>query len=471
MMGLDKSQLGIDFIRGWEFCSPICFGRRGFAYDVRCSCICFVGTEMRKEGRKTINYLMTLPSQMTMIWDDYGSIGTTAIAFFVRVGSRDEPKDQYGAAHFLEHAVFKGAGNWSARDIAGIQDQLGGEINAFTTRDYTVYYAKVLSSKASEALELLWTLISAPFLESSDIDKERHVILEELLEAQDDLEDRSSELYVSALFPDPDFHHDVLGTKETIQNFKAQDLRDFHRQFYFPGNIVAVLAGDGVDQLRRQLQSFSWPKSGHSRPLSRQPVFHQPRVRMLQKAGEQVHLTMGIAAPLLDDVAHDATLILTTILAGQNTSRLWQRLREEEGLVYTVSASYSALKDWAELSVYMALSPGSVPRALEVARDEIQQLVLTPPSSRERDLALTQAETSMAFAMETPDGRVMRLGLYALYGMMPLDPRERLSQLEQVTCDEIRVTAHRLFHGSPWAIGASGPVDSIRPVLNQGFTA
>ncbi len=393
------------------------------------------------------------------------------MAFFIRAGSRDERKNEYGVAHFLEHAVFKGAGNWSARDIAGIQDRLGGEINAFTTRDYTVYYAKVLSAKASEALRLLWTLISAPLLTSQDLDKERQVILEELSEAQDDLEDRSSELYVSALFPDPDFHHDVLGTKETIKKLKADDLRHFHNQFYFPGNIVAVLTGEGVDQLREQLQNYRWPSEGHGRSPSREPILHRPQVRLFRQAGEQVHLTMGVAAPLLSDPTHDATLILSTIMAGQNTSRLWQRLREEEALVYTVTSSYSALEDWAELSVYMALSPGSMSRALKATRQEIQRLMMEPPSSQERALALTQAETSMAFAMETPDGRMMRLGLYGLYGMIPLDPRERLAELECVTCDAIVTTAHRLFHGKPWAMAAAGPVDSIGQVLEQGFSA
>ncbi len=408
---------------------------------------------------------------MAVAWDDYGSVGTTAIAFFVRAGSRDEPEGQYGAAHFLEHAVFKGAGNWSAREIASLQDQLGGEINAFTTRDYTVYYAKILSSKASQALDVLWTLISVPWLGDDDIDKERQVIWEELLEAQDDLEDRSGELYVRALFPDPNFHHDVLGTKETIKNFNAQSLRDFHRLFYYPSNIVAVLSGDGVEKLLEQVQGYNWPRSDGGRPISRPQVLHRPRVRLLKQAGEQVHLTMGIAAPLLGDASHDATLILTTIIAGQNTSRLWQRLREEEGLVYTVSASYSALKDWAELSVYMAMSPGSVFRALEATREEIQALKLHPPSSQERALALTQAETSMAFAMETPDGRMMRLGLYGLYGMVPLEPRVRLAQMERVTCDEVAVLARRLFHGNLWAMGACGPVDSIETVLERGFSA
>lgn len=424
-----------------------------------------------KGRRIAINYLTTLPSGMSVIWDDYGSLGTTAIAFYVRVGSRDEHGHQYGAAHFLEHAVFKGAGPWSARDIANLQDQLGGEINAFTTRDYTVYYAKVLASKASQALHLLWTLISDPWLDDNDIGKERQVILEELLEAQDDLEDRSGELYMAALFPDPDFHHDVLGTKESLMHFDGRQLRNFYHQFYFPSNIVLVLSGEGVDALREQVQEYQWPLRPQGLPTPRKPLAVMPRIQLLRQAGEQVHLTMGVPAPPLGHVEYDATLILSTILAGQNSSRLWQRLREDEGLVYTVSSSYSALKDWAELSIYMALSPRSVPRALEAVREEIQLLMHEPPSLEEREWALTQAETSMAFAMETPDGRMMRLGPYGLYGWVPLDPKERLAQLEQVTCADITALAQQLFSQNPWALAACGPIGSIEQVLEGGFSA
>lgn len=431
-------------------------------------------TEERHEtkGRRAaINYLTTLPSGMSVIWDDYGSLGTTAMAFYVRVGARDERPSQYGAAHFLEHAVFKGAGAWSARDIANIQDQLGGEINAFTTRDYTVYYAKVLASKASQALELLWTLISEPWLTDSDIGKERQVILEELLEAQDDLEDRSSELYMAAMFPDPTFHHDVLGTTDSLYEFNGHLIRNFHREFYFPANIVLVLSGDGVEALRERVQNFTWPFAVQGTYKPRKPVTVFPQIRILQQPGEQVHLTMGVPAPVLGDTRHDATVILSTILAGQNTSRLWQRLREDEGLVYIVSTSYSALQDWAELSIYMALSPRSVPRALQAVREEIQLLMQYPPSQQEREWALTQSETSMAFAMETPEGRMMRLGSYGIYGLLPSDPHDRLAQLERVNCDDVMILAQQLFSSGPWAFAACGPIGSVERVLQEGFRA
>ncbi|PSR37620.1 MAG: insulinase family protein [Sulfobacillus thermosulfidooxidans] len=413
-----------------------------------------------------------LSSGLTLAWDDYGSLGTTAIAFYVHVGSRDENPELFGAAHFLEHAVFKGARSWSARDIANIQDRLGGEINAFTTRDYTVFYAKVLASKAADALELLWAMVSEPWLREDDIGKERQVILEELLEAEDDLEDRATELYMAALYPDEQFHHDILGSRRSLRQLNAEQLKNFHRKFYHPDNITLVLSGEGVEELKVLAESLRWP---HPLGPSITPVRLGPKIgphiEILSRPGEQVHVTMGVPAPRMFDADHDAALVLSTILGGQNSSRLWQRLREDEGLVYTVSASYSAMKDWGELSIYMAMSPQSVPQALEAATQEVMNLLEYGPTEEERAWALTQAETAMAFTMETPDGRMARLGAYAVYGASPLDPKARLSRLEQVSCEQIMRVSREILAVRPWAVAACGPVQGLERVLQTALHA
>ncbi len=394
------------------------------------------------------------------------------MAFYVHVGSRDEHPEQFGAAHFLEHAVFKGARGWSARDIANIQDHLGGEINAFTTRDYTVFYAKVLASKAGEALDLLWAMVSEPWLRPGDIVKERQVIVEELLEAEDDLEDRASELYMAALYPEERFHHDILGTRASLHQLTAEKLREFHRLYYHPGNMTLVLSGEGIGHLRDRAAALAWPshRIGLQIPPRSAPVL-LPHTEILEKVGEQVHVTLGVPAPWMFDADHDAALVLATILGGQNSSRLWQRLREDEGLVYTVSSSYSAFKDWGEISIYMALSPQSVPQALEATAEEILNLLENGPSAEEREWALTQAETGMAFTMETPDGRMARMGAYAVYGASPLEAKARLRRLETVDCAQITRVARSLLSARPWGVAACGPVRGLEPVLDKSFHA
>ncbi len=408
-----------------------------------------------------------------MAWDDYGALGTTAIAIYVFTGSRDESEEYYGAAHFLEHAVFKGAQRWSALDIANIQDRLGGEINAFTTRDYTVFYAKVLASKAEAALELLWAMVSEPWLNPDDIAKERQVIMEELLEAEDDLEDRSSELYMEALFAHPHFYHDVLGTRESLREMTPERIRRFHQRFYHPENMAVILSGTRVPELIKRAEQLRFPMAftqAFARPERKPPVM-TPHAEIREMPGEQVHLTLGVKAPTLFDPSHDAALLLSTILGGQNSSRLWQRLREEEGLVYSVSSTYSALADWGELSIYMALRTASAAQALAAVHNEIEKFLRSGPSEDERAWALTQAESSMVFTMETPEGRMARLGSYAVYGLSPLEPQERLEQLEQVNCQQITELARLILTNTTWAVAACGPVQGMESVLASSFPA
>lgn len=425
-----------------------------------------------------IDYLKTLPSGIRVAYDDHGSLGTTAIGIFVGVGSRDESVDQEGMAHFLEHLVFKGAGPLDSHAIATQMDLLGGEVNAYTTRDYTCYYAKVLTPLAPQAWRLLWNMVAHPWLRDADVARERNVIKEELLEALDDLEDRCEMAYMKALWMDSALTHDVLGSAESLGQVNAQTLRDFYDKHYRPSNIAIAIAGDGTHNILALLEKEALvvtPKA----PLP--SLRHLPRAQALEvhdvQPSEQVQVLMGVAAPHLDSADYPATLLLSTIIGGQNTSRLWQRLREQDGLVYTVSTGYNAQPEWAEMSIHMALNPISVPEAMAAIAEEMQWFQQEGPSLDDIDRAIIQLETSLAFTRETPEGRMFRLGRYALCESCPPTNEFFIQRLRMVTAKDIQALSQKLWpHWEQVAIGVVGalaapdPEASIRAWLKSPVT-
>lgn len=394
--------------------------------------------------------MRTLPSGLRVVWDDYGALGTTAIGYLVGAGSRHETPEQWGAAHFLEHAAFKGAGDWDAKAIAALMDELGGEINAFTTRDYTCFYAKVLAPLADAALDLLTALVSRPWLAPDDIVRERQVILEEMREARDDLADRCEEAYLSALYPLDSIAHDPLGTARHIRRVTASALTRFHQHWYHPANLVLAVSGEGASAIVERLDDRLPFRPGDAAPVPSRPgpPTPAPREVWVREPAEQVHMMVGVAAPPVDDPRYYAAVLLATILGGQNSSRLWQRLREEEGLAYSVSTSYSGYVDWGELSTYLAVQPASLSRALHLTGEELAILKREGPRSEELARAVVQVKTSLVFGLETPEGRMLRLGRAGLADRAPLSLSVLMDRFNRVSPGDIQALAQDLWDSS-----------------------
>lgn len=363
-------------------------------------------------------------------------------------------------AHFLEHLVFKGAGPLDSRAIATQMDLLGGEVNAYTTRDYTCYYAKVLTPLAPRAWNLLWNMVRHPWLSEEDIVRERNVIQEELLEALDDLEERCDMAYMKALWADPTLTHDVLGSPESLGKVTEETIKDFYQKHYGLDNIVIALAGDGTENLLTLLDDLSSASENRISSVRSVPVSQAQEVYDVHPS-EQVQVLMGVEAPRLDSAGYPTTLLLSTILGGQNTARLWQRLREQEGLVYSVSTGYNAQPEWAEMSIHMALNPRSLAAAMSAIADEIERFNQEGPSPDDLERAVIQLETSLAFNRETPEGRMFRLGRYGLCTACP-PPNEIFVQgLSAVSPTEVQTLSQTLW--SRWdrvAIGAAGALSS-----------
>lgn len=370
--------------------------------------------------------------------------GTSAVAVFVDVGSRDETMSQWGAAHFLEHMAFKGSGPYDAGEIAARSDRLGGEVNAFTTREYTCFYAKVLDGLVPQAFELLDTLVSDPWLKASDMQRERMVIREERREAEDDLDDRVEEAYLGTAFPDPSFSHEILGTDATLAAMTTESLRAFHRQWYAPRRRVIALSGQGARNLGKNLLA-RWGAAGSGEVSGRPVPDFSPGTIRVSAPGEQIHVMLGVKAPGLTDPAFFPAGMAASILGGQNTSRLWQRLREREALTYSVHCSYSAYPGFGDMAVNVVLHPDQYDRAMAVLFEEIDRLADGGVTSDEVEWARIQMESGLRFALETAEGRMLRVGRFGLLGLTPIDPERVAQLLADITPETVSSWARTLW--------------------------
>lgn len=407
-----------------------------------------------------IDWIERHSSGLTLVYDDVPSVGTTALALFIAVGSRDEGPEEWGTAHCLEHLAFKGAGPWDFRAIARAMDQLGADVNAFTTRDYTCFHARVLDGSALSAYRLLAYLVREPWLRSEDLEREKNVISEEMRESQDDPDDVLDTLLTEASFADPAYTHDILGTRESVSGLDSSRVQSFYRRWYRPEYMVLAVSGGARDAILQEAQQdFSGRAVATALPRRRPRPAWRAGALSAHADWEQLHLGLSIPAVGRYDVRYPAALMTAGILGGQNSSRLWQRLREEEGLVYTVACQYGAEFDFGDTSVYLSLGPNSWRRAVGVLAEEVDRLATHGPTPEELQGTSASLSTMLVMSQETADARVMRLGRAGLDQQLPLALPRLCAQLEAVGGEEVRREAAQWLDWEQAALAMVGPLD------------
>ncbi len=397
-----------------------------------------------------------------MVHDDVPSVGTTALAFFIGVGSRDEEPREWGMAHLLEHLLFKGAGSLDYRAIARQMDRLGADINAFTTRDYTCFYAKVLDSEAERAYLLLREMVQQPWLRPEDLAKEKNVVLEEMHESLDDPDEVLDTLVSEALYEDPAYTHDILGTSASLADIDAESLRAFFDRHYQPQTMVFAASGGSAEKLAARVHEDFGGACGDSPrlPKRRQPPRFAPRRLVRLCEWEQCKLALAVPAPSRYDRRYASALMMASLLGGQNTSRLWQRLREEEGLVYTVATHYSPEDDFGDMVTYLGLAPQRVGEAWTAVQEEMASLAANGPQEEELEHTRVTLNTVLVMNQETPDARVMRLGRYGLEQRRAPALSAVADELGRVTMEDVRRQAQVWVDGGSQALAAAGPLEA-----------
>lgn len=387
-----------------------------------------------------------LPNGMRVITERVPGVRSVAVGVWVGVGSRDEAPEQNGIAHFVEHMLFKGTRRRTARDIAEAIDATGGQLNAFTTKETTCYYARVLDEHLPLALDILADMLLEPAFRPEDLVREREVILEEIRLVGDTPEDLVHDLFEKALFGAHPLGRPVLGTQRTVAGCTRADLVRFVQAHYTPADLVIAAAGSVhhdalVDLVQQLFDGPAGPGAGRG-PV---PFAYRPAYLMVDKDIEQVHLCVGVPALPRSHPQRFALHLLDTLLGGGMSSRLFQELRENRGLVYSTYSYHSGYRDTGVLGVYAGTSPDKAPDVLELIRAELAAVHRGEITAEELERAKQQTKGSLILSLENTAARMSRLGRSLLDGQPYLSPRQLMRKIDGVTLEDVRRLAAELL--------------------------
>ncbi|HVM03248.1 MAG TPA: pitrilysin family protein [Acidimicrobiales bacterium] len=400
-----------------------------------------------------------LDSGITVVTERIPWVRSVSAGFWVGTGSRDEGPGLFGASHFLEHLLFKGTATRSARRIAEDVDAVGGDMNAFTTKEYTAFYLRVLDDSLDLGLDILSDILWSPAFRPEEVEAERQVILEEILMRADEPADFVHEVFTEALFPDHPVGREVLGDEESIEAMSRDDIAAFHAHHYRPGNVVFAAAGlvdhgAVVDGVARR---FAGPMGGAS-PDRAVPVAPPRPLAVDERPTEQVHLVLGVRSLDRHDEDRYALAVVNHVLGGGLSSRLFQKVREERGLAYSVYSYRSAFADSGALAVYAGTMPSRVEEVVGLVRAELDDMAGTGITDRELEVAKGHLVGEMALSLEDSAARMSRIGRSQLVHGTVLTFDEVAARIAGVTLDDVaRVAAGVL--GNERVLAAVGPVD------------
>jgi predicted Zn-dependent peptidase len=394
-----------------------------------------------------------LPGGLRVLTETMPGVLSATLGIWVGVGSRDESPALAGSSHFLEHLLFKGTTSRSALEIATAMDAVGGEMNAFTAKEHTCYYANVLASDLPLAVTLLSDLVTEACNTAEDLESERTVVLEEIAMRDDEPSDAVHDLFAETLFGTAPLGRSVLGTVESIEGLTRNDVDGWYRRRYAMPSIVVTAAGrvDHQQVLDLVTAAFGDRLRGDARPAPLRQgedaaVFRPARrTGLLHRKTEQTHLLLGSTGIARLDPRRYAAAVMETAVGGGMSSRLFQEIREKRGLVYSVGSALTHYAGTGSFSVYAGCSPKRVPEVLRLVREELARVAAEGLRPEEVARAQGQLKGGMVLGLEDTGSRMSRLGKSELSFGEYLPVREVLRRLDAVSEEEVRVVAGDLF--------------------------
>ena len=387
---------------------------------------------------------------------------SVAFGIWVAVGSRDERPSIHGASHFLEHLLFKGTARRDALEISSVMDAVGGEMNAFTAKEYTCYYARVLDEDLALAVDVVSDLVLSSVVTADDVEVERGVILEEIAMHDDDPGDVVHDTFAGALWGDSPLGRPVIGTVDSIESLSRSAIAGFYRRRYdLPHMVVAASGALDHDVLVRLVeQAFGERLTGPATPAPLRPTARPPRsyarVATAERVTEQANLVLGTTALPRDDPRRFALSVLSGALGGGMSSRLFQSVREERGLAYSVYSYTDAHADTGLFGVYAGCSPSKVGEVLDLVRAELADVAEHGVTDEEVRRSQGNLRGSMVLGLEDTGSRMSRLGKAELVHGEVLTPEEVLDRIRAVNPDEVREVARDILT-RPRSLAVIGP--------------
>jgi predicted Zn-dependent peptidase len=401
--------------------------------------------------------LTTLPNGLRIITETMPGIRSVAIGAWVDTGTRDELPNEAGASHFLEHLLFKGSAKLSSREISERFDSMGAEANAFTSKDHTCFWARLLDTDLADGVEILAEMLQRPAFRKKEIDSERQVVVEEINEAEDDPADRAFERFTGLVFSGHPLERPILGTRESLRAMKPKDISGYWSRRYGARSTVIALAGSIEHELAVKLVGDLFG-DWDGRPADHEhgPISGEARATALAKPIEQAHLVVGGVGFQRTDPRKWPFEVLNVALGGGMSSRLFTTIREEKGLAYSVSSFRIAFADAGAWGVYAATTPGNARQVIGLIEREIQNVVKKGITRDELDRAKGSMRGSLALAMEDANSRMVRLGRDEMVGAPHLSIDERIARIDAVTGDEVVSVAGEILT-APRVISVVGP--------------
>jgi predicted Zn-dependent peptidase len=391
------------------------------------------------------------------------SVRSVALGFWIGAGSRDETDAKAGASHFIEHLLFKGSQHYSAQEIAEIFDGLGGELNAATSREHTMVYARVPDGHVQTALNVMTDMVFAPSF--TDLDSEREVVLEEIAMYEDTPQELVHDLFSEAVFGRHALGRPVIGTAEVISTVTRRVLSTYHRQMYAGGNVVIAAAGNlehkRLVRMLQKAQSQHRPPAGGPRvrrPLVKAPP---PGFRFARKDTEQYHVCVGATGISRSDRRRFAASILDAILGGSASSRLFQEIREKRGMAYSVYSFASQYTDTGLVGIYLGTREENLGPCLEITAEQLRDIAAGHVRPQELARAKENLKGRIMLSLESTSNRMSRLGKSLITDTELLSVDRVIAEIEAVDADEVAELADILLSPDRLSVSGIGPNERV----------
>jgi predicted Zn-dependent peptidase len=402
----------------------------------------------------------TLPSGLTVLIETLPYVRSVALGYYLRSGSAVESEEHGGASHFLEHLVFKGTQKRTTAEIAQVIDILGGDVDAFTGKEYTSFYAHVLDEQVPTALDLLTEILREPRFNADDVEMERGVILEEIKMVEDTPDDLVHEIFVTAFWPDHPLGRPILGTEETITRIERAKIIEHYEETFQPSNVIFAASGnlqpqDVLPFLEKQFAPAARPpfRREWNAPTPKQHVILREKREL-----EQVHLCLGSRGyPQQGDERYAAALF-NAILGGSMSSRLFQRIREQEGLVYSIASYHNGYLHGGYEAIYAACMPKNVRRVLDSTLDEMRKIKQEGATADELASAKLHLKGSILLSLESTISRMSGIARQEYYFGRQYTPDEIIQHIDDVTLEDIQQVAHTIVDPSSLSLTLLGNV-------------
>ncbi|WP_214322281.1 M16 family metallopeptidase [Nonomuraea sediminis] len=405
-----------------------------------------------------------LPGGLRVVTETMPTVRSVAVGMWVGIGSRDEAPEHMGATHFLEHLLFKGTATRDAMEISASIEGIGGEINAFTAKEYTCYYARVLDEDLPVAVDVLADVVTSSLITADDVDSERGVILEEIAMHDDDPSDVVHEQFAAALYGDSPIGRPILGTVESINALGRDRIAEYYQRYYQPRRTVVSVAGNINHEQVVELVARAYERAGAlGGPLECDP----PRtsgpgaethsgVSVLDRPTEQANLVLGTTGMSRTDERRFALGVLNSALGGGMSSRLFQEIREKRGLAYSAYSYTSAYADTGQFGIYVGCLPSKIDEVLKICRDEVSRVVEEGLTEEEILRGKGQMRGGLVLGLEDTGSRMSRIGKNELVYDELLSVDEVLARIEAVTPDELAAVAADVLN-RPRTLAVIGP--------------